>query len=379
MTVAAAAALAAGGGATALAASSSSKTGLGKGDGVVGHITWDATSLAKANAQNAVNVGQPSPYIVTKKLTKRPKAGGTIWFLDCGDAECESYIPGLTAAAKQFGWSVHTVNAGLTPTSVESAVQAAISGGADAIFDPGNPSSWFAQSAAALKQAHIPVVADAPDSKNGGGLEAQLADNANIRQQGAYMADSIYQLGGDQVRAVFADSSAIPLSLIMEQGFANRLKVLCPRCAVTTTSILPQDIGGSAMVSQEVSAVRGMRGATWLVGFAGSFLIGVPSALSGANLHINTLSQSGSAVNLNYIKAHQQTADLTPDENEVGWVAMDMVARLLTGQKIPTGEEGQYVPQELHTRLNLPSFNTSTGYVAHKNYQQYYDKLWGVK
>jgi hypothetical protein len=365
------------GGAVALAASTG-KTGLGKGDGVIGKITWRKASLQSAAKQNAVNIGHPSPFVVTQKLKKKPKAGGTIWFLDCGDAECEGYIPGLTAAAKQFGWGIHVINAGLTPTTVEAGVQAAIQGGATAIFDPGNPSSWFAQSAATLEADHIYVVADAPDSPLGGGIGGELADNANVTMQGRWMADSVYQLGGTEVRAVFADSAAIPLSQIMEQGFASRLKQLCAQCTVATTSILPQDIGGPAMVSQEVSAVQGNPGTTWLVGFAGSFLIGVPQGLAGANLKINTFSQSGGPVNLGYIKAGSQTADLTPNENEVGWIAMDEFARLATGQKIPVGEEGQYAQEEVHTRLNTPSYSPTAG-ITYPGYQAHYEKLWGTK
>jgi hypothetical protein len=378
--VLACAAIAAFGGAAAFGSANKSKvTGIGKGDGVIGTITWNKASLASATKQNALNVGHPSPYVVTKKLKKKPKAGGTIWFLDCGDAECEGYIPGLTAAAKQFGWTIHDVNAGLSPTSVEAGVQAAIAGDATAIFDPGNPSSWFAQSAATLEADHIYVVADAPDSPLGGGIDGELADNANVTDQGAWMADSVYQLGGNQVRAVFAESAAIPLSEIMEAGFANRLKQLCSACTTATTSILPQDIGSPAMVSQEVSAVQGNPGTTWLVGFAGSFLIGVPQGLSAANLKINTFSQSGGPVNLGYIKAGSQTADLTPNENEVGWIAMDEFARLATGQNIPAGEEGQYAQEELHTRLNTPSNYSPTQGISYPGYQAHYEKLWGTK
>jgi hypothetical protein len=111
-------ALAALGGATAL--------GSGRGSNVIGSITWTKASLKSADKGIASITGHPSPYIVTQKLKKRPAKGGLIVFLDCGDPECEEFLPGLEQAAAHFGWTVKSIPAGLTPTTVEAAVQSAI-------------------------------------------------------------------------------------------------------------------------------------------------------------------------------------------------------------------------------------------------------------
>ena len=355
-------------------------TALGSGsNGVIGSITWNKASLKSADAGIANITGHPSGYVVTKKLTKRPAKGGLIVFLDCGDPECREFEPGLIAAATQFGWTVKSIPAGFTPTTVEAAVQSAIADHPQAIFDPGYPSFEFQGSAAALEADHISVVGDAINQVLAPPISGELADNTDITATGAEMADAIYKLGGNQVRAVFADAPAIPLSLTMEAGFAARLSQLCSACTTTATQIPIQNIGTPAMVQQEVSTVQGNSGTTWLVGFAGSFLIGVPQGLSGAGLHINTLSQSGGTINLNYIKAGQQTADLTVDYHQVGWIAMDMFARLATGQPIPASEEGQYAPRELFTKANVPKFNQTNGWVASYTYGKHYEKLWGVK
>jgi hypothetical protein len=352
---------------------------LGSGSsGVVGAITWNKASLKSADKAIAAITNHPSPYVVTQKLKSKPAKGGLIVFLDCGDPECEEFLPGLTAAAQQFGWTVKSIPAGLTPTTVEAAVQSAIADNPKAIFDPGYPAFEFAQSASTLEADHINVVGDAVNTPLGGGITGELADNADVTETGAEMADAIYKLGGNQVNAVFADAQAIPLSLTMEKGFAARLTQLCAACSTTEAQIPVQNIGTPAMDSQEVSTVQGNPGTTWLVGFAGSFLIGAPSALSGANLHINTLSQSGGTINLNYIKAGEQTADLTVDYHQVGWIAMDMFARLATGQPIPASEEGKYAPRELFTRRNVPTVGR-IGWVASTTYPKHYEKLWGVK
>jgi ribose transport system substrate-binding protein len=370
--------IAAFGSAVAFGSGHKSKTPVGKGDGVIGHITWNKASLKSAEKGIASITNHPSPYVVTQKLNKKPAKGGLIVFLDCGDPECEEFLPGLENAAKVFGWTVKSIPAGLTPTTVEAAVQSAIADQPQAIFDPGYPPFEFQQSASTLEADHISVVGDAINTALAAPVTGELADNADVTETGADMADAIYELGGNQVRAVFADAQAIPLSLTMEKGFAARLSQLCPACTTTETQIPVQDIGQPAMVAQEVSTVQGHPGTTWLAGFAGSFLIGAPAGLSGAGLHINTLSQSGGTINLHYIKAHQQTADLTVDYHQVGWIAMDMFARLATGQKIPASEEGKYAPRELFTRRNVPTVGNN-GWYASPHFAQHYEKLWGFK
>ena len=352
----------------------SSETSSTGGGG--GSSQFDSASLTRAKAGIAQYLGKPSPITVTEPLKKRPKAGGTIIFLNCGNAECQEYYPGLQAAAKALGYKTKQVNAGLSPQTVGAAVDSAIQQNPAGIFDPGLDPFLFQQQLKTLQAKHIPVVANAIPEPPGNGISAELAGSKSVFDVGKSMADYVYTQEGNKADAVFVDSPQIQLSLNMAKGFISELKSLCPQCKASELKVTAASIG-TTLPRREVSYLQQHPSTNWLVNFAGGLYIGVPQALKAAGIKVKSLSQSGGPVNMQYLKAGLQTADLTFDYGEVGWMAMDMFARLNTGQPIPAAEQGNYVPGQLLTQRDI-TFDPAGGFVAYPDYEARYKRLWGL-
>ena len=331
-------------------------------------------SLTEAKAGIAPFLGQGSPFPLNQPLGFKAPTGKTYVFMNCGNPECEEYIPGVEAAAKALGWNVKVLAAGLTPQTVASAFDAAVQLHPAGILDPGLDPILFKPALAKLNAAHIPVIAIAIEEGLGNGITGELANIPAIINVGKEMADYVYTQEGNKTNTVFVDIPEIQLSLSMAQGFVDQLHHLCPSCSATT---LPEPAStiGSTLPSREVSYLQQHPNINWLVNFSGGLFIGVPQALKAADIKVKTLDQSGGPVNMQYLKQGLQTADLATDNSEWGWFGADMIMRADHGG-IPASMEGEAPPQRLLTQSDI-TFNPSNGWI-YPGYQATFEHLWGL-
>lgn len=341
-----------------------------------------AHNLAQAKAAVAAYTGKPSPFPVTAPLPHKPKKGTTFVFMDCGTPICAQFKSLVTPAAKALGVKLTVIQAGATASSVNSAFDSVAQLHPSAIINTAlDPIEWT-QALKRIKAEHIPVISTGVVDGASYGLttypNATPFGAGVTTLDGKLQADWVFVHEGKKANVEYNWVPELSFSKLLLNGFTSQLKILCPSCQVRPLSIPVADLGSSAPQAI-VSDLQAHPATNTVVGSNSENLLGLPAALKVAGLaNITTVGTAATPVNLQYLKAGEQTVDLALDLPVLSWELVDAAARASEGAPITGLEAAGLPPEEFLTGKSI-TFNPSKGWTGYPNFASRFVKLWSGK
>lgn len=277
----------------------------------------------------------------SEPITATPKAK-KVYYVQCSVSACSEIKTGIEAAAKALGWTVESSVHKDTPDTVAAAFDAAIAAKPDVVLTSGNPREWFATQLKTLEAAKIPVVAWSMPEKYepGNGISANLLSNDDYYFYGVLMADWVATTTKTK-HVMFVGLPTFPVLSTVQAGFKDELTKVCPDCKLDTFEVAVTDLGTN-LPGQMVSKLQADKELDTVAYAFGGMLFGVPDALKAANLlgQATAISQAGGPMNFAFIKnGEHQAAEVGLASELLGWRALDVAARLLSG-----GTSGRSTP-----------------------------------
>jgi ribose transport system substrate-binding protein len=338
---------------------------------------YSKDGLAKAKAGIKPYL-KPTPIPVKERLAKRPPKGSKVVFINCGTPECQTFVPGLKAAAKALSVKFVSVVSGTSAQGIESAFESAAQLKPLAIIDPAFDRSLWRQADKQLQKQGIPVVGHAVAQRagEGGTYAGTIMSPQSLDRTARIQADYVYTRTGNKTNAVYLNTLEFAVARNNKTAFINELKRVCPSCKSDALSVPAATLGTTAPAAI-VSYLQAHPKVNWVVGGLPSQVFGLPPALKAAGLKVHIITEAGLPQNFRYMKDGVQDADIGFDYGQDTWLMMDVAARVGTHQKISPREQGAMTSQQILTRKQM-TFDVSKPWVAIPTYQAYFKKLWGV-
>jgi ribose transport system substrate-binding protein len=359
-----------------VAACGSDEPSSSSSNGASGGSTADSAGVATAKADVDKLLQPPTAIPVTQAVTKAPPKGKTVAYLSCPSPSCLHVGDGVRAAGAALGWKVTTVKVGATPEEVTKAWDQLLQNKPDAVIQNGFSSALFAKQLKQLKADGIPYVAGAVVDDNPDILQV-VAGQADYADRGAKMAQWVVADTGGKGGAIFAFNPLYPALVAEEQGFEKEYKKLCPTCEFRGLKTTVDAIG-KTLPGEIVSAVQRDSKINYVLGAAGSTLLGVPEAIKSAGLdnRVKAMTQAGEPANYAYIEAgNVQSADLPYAFELSGWLESDVLVRHFVGDDIPT-ESYVTLPKQILTKDTIA--DPSKTWPSVVGYEDQFKKLWGI-
>jgi ABC-type sugar transport system substrate-binding protein len=326
-------------------------------------------------AQTAVDqlTTRPDKIQITTPLTKKVPTGKKIAWIQCSIPDCQILGPPLIAAAKQFGWTVQTINGGLTPESVKAAWGLAVRANPDAVVATGFPSSIFASELAQLKAKNIPVIDGFVADPVGNGISAVVQGRSTSNGIGVAFANWVLGQEGKKANVLLVHSSTFPTLLDVRTGFNTQYSKLCSDCKVKTIDV-PATAYGSTLPAQVVATLRSDPSINYVVTEEGNMLLGIPQAMKAAGItKVGVIGQYPSQASIEYLKDGSIVKALVmPPIVDSMWTMADALARTYTGQPVDVDDAAAplwIVTQKTAGDLVYPYFLT-------QDYEAQYKDLW---
>jgi ribose transport system substrate-binding protein len=337
--------------------------------------TAQSSAVSTAKKGLAPYTGHPNAFPVTEKLKKKPMAGTTIDYLECGAPTCATAAADLKAPIAKLGEKLDVVSAGFSSSTVQSAANTALANHPAAVIVAGITLSDFGGTLAALEKAGIPVFGIGVTGGQKYGLTAVSGGQNGDVQAGQLMADWVLVHKGTHANIVFFGAPELSFSPYVWNAFSSQLKKICPSCKATQSQLSVLTFGSSAAPTAVVSYLRANPAVNTTVFVAEEGAEGLPSALSAAGLSsITTFGFAPTSVNLADIKTGKLAGGLGIDLNLEAWVISDMIAKSLTHQKIPPAELNGVV--EVLNKSNVTTTDIENGWEGYPDVAQRFTKLW---
>lgn len=325
---------------------------------------------------------------VTTPLKVRPE-GKTFVFLPCGAESCEKWEPeGFEASAKILGAKTDIVPQGPTPPSITSAWNqiSTRTPPYDGVWYGGTPPSTVSSQISALQKDDVPVVGfnSNLENKPGGGtnypgVDFDIAPNGWGEEIGKIQAAWITVDSEAEANVLYVNIKAYPGLVLTEKTTQEELGKMCPECKFSSLPVEPTDLG-TKVPEKVVAALQRDPSINYVVFGFGEIALGVPPALKSAGLNeqVKIVSETGSPQTIEYIKNGEQAMDVSVNLEEAGWKAMDVLARLSTGEGSEASEA--YLPLVVTTTESLENGDvkispTETVLTA-PNFEKEYTELW---
>ena len=280
-----------------------------------------------------------------------------------------------------MGVTLLDVKAGATASSVNAAFNTVAQIHPAAIINTALDPILWRSALAKIKAEHIPIattgVVDGakyglltyPNSVPFGFKASALA--------GKLQADWVYVHYGTKANIEYNWVPELSFSIVLLNAFEAEMKTLCPKCVVRSLKIPVATLGNTAP-NLIVSDLQAHPSTTVVVGSNSEQLLGLPAALKAAGIKVATIGSAATPVNLQYIKAGQQTADLALDLVVLSWTLVDAAVRGATGQPIPPREADGLPPQQFLTKKDI-TFNPAAGWTGYPDFAKRFEKLWTVR
>jgi ribose transport system substrate-binding protein len=205
--------------AAATTAAAGASTTAAAGASTTAAAGGDAMSAAKANVEKALV--RPTKIEVTEPVGATIPKGKTIDWIQCSIPACTQLGTALKEATDTLGWTLNTIDGGITPETIANAWAKAAANKHDAVIASGFPRSIFEQSLQELKAANIPVIdIDVTDPAENG-ITAVIQGADDYPPLGALQADWVLSQGGEDSHVLRVTTSAFPVVGLSTQGFTD--------------------------------------------------------------------------------------------------------------------------------------------------------------
>lgn len=307
--------------------------------------------------------------------------GKSVWLVTLGTniPYFAAVANGMQGAASAAGVSLHVCDGQLSPSTISSCLNQAVSAGAAGVIGDGFAIP-FAQAAVNNVVAHhIPYVE--ADHEQGGGNDriAYLGNNSYLQSELA--ADWIIANSKGKADVLVAENIEDPVtSSFLTQGGLPQFSSDCPACKIkvihTTAeqlNNLPSAVGTSLVQDPNIDYVFP------------EFDEDVSAAMQGItqthhSTNIQVASATGLLPDLELIKKGQiQAADAGCNTNFFAWASLDDIMRMMLKMP-PTDNEN--IPVRLFTKANVgglalsgAAFQSGAWY-GNTAFEQMFEKLW---
>jgi ribose transport system substrate-binding protein len=337
----------------------------------------DANAIPAATEKLQQLMVRPPTIPVTTPVGKQVPTGKTIDWLACGSPDCTILTGPLKDAAAALGWKIHTINAGLTPETVQAAWNLAVQDHPDGVLATGFPSVMFSSALAKLKAANIPVSDGFVTDNPGNGLTTVVAGgNGTFETTGKALADATVGLGGKKTNVLFVGGSTFPGLDAVQNAFESELKSLCSDCGFGALN-LPASAIGTTLASSVVAYLTKHPDVNYVVTGQGSMNIGLPQAIKSAHMTAKVVGTYPSQTTLGYLKNNEMAAMVVFPQGDAMWQMMDGLVRAFAGVSVEPTNQGEGAAWVI-TPENAGELTGPGPYYQVADYAAQYKKLWGV-
>jgi ribose transport system substrate-binding protein len=362
----------------ASACSSSSTSSASSAPAATGASAASQQAATKAEVAIQPFLKPPAGVGTTVRLTAKPPAGKHIIALSCTVGSCTDWRSQVAVAASALGWTVTGVGVTGAGTTVNDAVNTAVSEKPDAIIINGFPRQIYAQAAANAAAAHIPIVTQMGELQG-----AATPPFIAVQYQGAQF-DTMAAATGNWViadshgtaNALLVQYAGLPLSERITSTTQKTITSSCPACK---TQLLTVQLAatGTTLPGAIVSAIQRNPSIDYVVLQDAAMVTGLDAALHDAGL-AGKVKVLGNDTSSDAILG-------TVSGEYLGWMAFSLRAAAYEGidaiARHLVGDPQQTVPlmNEIFTKQNLPANPTSATWEnVPTDLAQQYDYLWRV-
>ena len=334
-----------------------------------------AADAGIADAKKATDelLQRPTQIAVTAPIGQTVPKGKTVALLQCGFPACIPPGDHVRAAAKSLGWTVRTINTGLTPETVQAGWDQAVRIKPDGVIAiPSYTRETFAKQLEKLKAADIPVVNCCTPEDAGNGIQLTINALDNGKAIGQAMAKYVVGSREGKAHPVSVDVGGLPIAQVIDKAFKAEYTQLQPDAKIESLTVPVTSIGKDAP-TRIVGFLRSHPDVDIIVLAESSPAIGLPAALKAAGLDVPIFAEGVSSTIYQYIRAGQMEGTVAFDDYGVGYTMVDGLVRLFTGGDIE--DSNKVMPRWVLTKDNLPEGDTFP-VVADNDAQ--FEKLWGV-
>jgi ABC-type sugar transport system substrate-binding protein len=337
---------------------SSSTTGSSSGSGP--NTSAGATSSGVASARKAVaQLEQPPKPISLPALSKRPPAGKTVALVSCPVPGCKLAESSTIPAARLLGWKVKVLDGGLTPEKYVAAADQALQMNPDyIIFTALQPNATIQKELNQAKSRNIPVASFASSDPPGNGMTATIFGQHTLRALGTGLAQWVTADSNGKAKVVYLHDPSAASWKQSDATFMSTIVKLCPGCKVDQLQESDLNIGKS-IPQQVVSYLQKNPDTQYVVTAFSARFLGAPTALKAAGFGSKVKLGSATSTPADYAltKANDPPYTLLAAEQEGGYRALDVFARLSVGDSIATCCTDPTLYEQLLTSNNVNSFN----------------------
>jgi len=337
--------------------------------------TKDHSSIAIPAASKKVEQysSAPTDFPVTARLASIPPPDTTFALLQCATPVCALQGQILQGAAETLGVKLQLVNGGTSASSMQAAMNSIIELHPSAVLVPPLEPAAIRSQLDDLHSMGTPIVSVGMVGVSDYPFDANLLGDENHDLVGQLLADWAMSEAGENSNFVFYNNPELSFSALIQSGFQKEVESLCPSCAVRVTDVSVADIGTTAP-DLVVSDLQRNPDTDVAVFATSETSTGLPAALKVAGVDIKTVGYGPSPGGLQDIKSGGITAGLGIDFALSYWTQVDIAARLVTGDEIPTGE-GDIGAMQFLTADDI-DFDPTAGWTAFPDFADRFTKLW---
>ena len=315
----------------------------------------------------------PTDFPVTAPLGGALPPGTTFALLQCATPVCAPMGQILQGAADTLGVKLQPVNGGVSASTMQAAMSSIIELRPSAVLVPPVEPAAIRGQLDELHSMGTPIVSAGMVGVGDYPFDANLLGDENHALVGQLLADWAMAEAGENSNFVFYNNPELSFSAVILTGFKKEVASLCGSCSVRVTDVSIADIGTKAP-DLVVSDLQRNPDTDVAVFATSETSTGLPAALKVAGIHIKTVGYGPSPGGLQDIKSGGITAGLAIDFGLAYWTQVDIAARLVAGEKIPTGE-GNIGAMQFLTADDI-DFDPTGGWTAFPDFADRFATLW---
>lgn len=315
----------------------------------------------------------PTDFPATTPLASTLPSGTTFALLQCATPVCALMGQILQGAADSLGVELQPVNGGVSASSMQAAMSSIIELRPSAVLVPPVEPAAIRGQLDELDSMSTPIVSAGMVGVGDYPFDANLLGDENHALVGQLLADWAMAEEGENSKFVFYNNPELSFSALIRTGFEQEVESLCGSCSVRVTDVSIADVGTKAP-GLVVSDLQRNPDTDVAVFATSETSTGLPAALKVAGIDIKTVGYGPSPGGLQDIKSGGITAGLAIDFGLAWWTQMDIAARLVAGEEIPTGE-GEIGAMRFLEADDI-DFDPTGGWTAFPDFAERFTKLW---